>query len=132
MRWWTKQSGAVGLFLLGAAMPALAGPPPTGDLSDKAADALLMRLVQSTVAGVNCVDYETTDPEWKLIVDTSDQLANQLGLDNESYDARYYDPVFVAYDEDAAFCETLGPGIAPLIEEMIARGGSIDKYKPGG
>jgi len=113
--------------ILGA--PALAGPPPTADLDPKAASTLLKRLVIANVASSNCTGYEVSNAQWKFIVDTADQLANQLGLDSASYDERYYGIAFDALDNDAQFCATQGPLVVPLIEELVARGGTVDKYK---
>jgi hypothetical protein len=114
------------------AAPAFAGPPNTrGVLSDKEADRLLLRLVFATVAGRNCAAYETTQAEWRLIVDTSDQLADQLGLSTDDYEERYYDAAFDALRQNPAFCETQGPLIQPLIAELIEAGGSLDESQSG-
>jgi hypothetical protein len=122
---------ALGLMLVSLTLPALAGPPPTADLGKKDASALLTRLVLANVASSNCAGYAVSNSQWKFITDTADQLANQLGLTVESYDAQYYAPAFAALEE-ADFCASEGPKVMPLIEEMIARGGSVDKYKFGG
>ncbi|KKB11067.1 hypothetical protein VE25_14910 [Devosia geojensis] len=119
-------------MMMVANAPTLAGPPPTDDLGDKAASGLLRRLVTANVASSNCAGYEVSNAQWKFVVDTADQVANQLGLDSAGYDERYYGPAFDALDDDPQFCETQGPLVAPLIEEMVARGGTIDKYKAGG
>jgi hypothetical protein len=118
------------IVVLGA--PTFAGPPPTDDLGDKAASGLLRRLVTANVASSNCAGYEVSNAQWKFVVGTADQVANQLGLDSASYDERYYGPAFDALDDDPQFCVTEGPRVVPLIEEMVARGGAIDKYKAGG
>lgn len=122
---------AWGIVLASFALPALAGPPPTHDLGKKDASALLTRLVRANVASSNCAGYEVSNSQWKFITDTADQLANQLGLTVESYDALYYSPAFAALEE-ADFCASEGPKVMPLVEEMIALGGTVDKYKYGG
>jgi len=123
---------ASALVLASLSLPVLAGPPSTAELDPRAASTLLTRLVIANVASSNCAGYEVSNSQWKFITDTADQLANELGLTIETYDARYYSPAFTALDEDAAFCEAEGPRVLPLIEELIGMGGSIDKYKLGG
>jgi hypothetical protein len=114
------------------ALPVLAGPPPTDGLDKREASALLTRLVAANVASSNCPGFAVGNAQWKFITDTADQLANQFRLTVESYDAQYYAPAFAALDQQAGFCTSEGPKVMPLIEEMIAAGGSVDKYKFGG
>lgn len=120
---------AFGLVVLFAAQTVSAGPPDTAGLNEKQARALLMRLSFATVAGINCADWLSSAAEWKLITDTGDQLANQLGLTVETYDTGFYAPAFDAIDSDLQFCDIEGPRIAPLIEELLVTGGTLDKVE---
>lgn len=120
---------AVGLVVLFATLSALAGPPDTSGLNDKQARALLMRLGFATVAVINCADWLASSAEWKLITDTSDQLASQLGLTVETYDVGFYAPAFDAIASDPRFCDIEGPRITTLLEDLLAAGGSLDKIK---
>ncbi|GHA25563.1 hypothetical protein GCM10007989_21550 [Devosia pacifica] len=114
------------LFMVFCCTPQLAAAPaPTDHVFGRAAEILLQRLVVANVAGMNCEDFALTDAEWLLIVDTADQLADQMQLTVERYDADYYGPAFHALDV-TGFCANEGPKIAGLIKELMKRGGTLE------
>jgi len=118
------------LSLLLAASPALAdgGPavplPAIPPLSEGEREHLLMRLVVANVVAENCPAYQATDAEWALLTGSADLVAESLGLDPGSYDDRFYHPAFSLLDKPGT-CEREGPQVRPLINRLIAWGGSL-------
>lgn len=117
------------LVLIATSVGAMAAPPDMSDLPRKEQHALLLALVRANVAGVNCAGYEISDSEWKFITDAADQLAGNLGLSTDDYDARYYKPAFDGLDADPEFCPREGVQAPETLQRVLAIGGSIDKYK---
>lgn len=121
-------AGATLAFLL--APPAFADGkiyvqlPDLSGVTGQAAQTMLSQVVLANVISSNCPDFSVTDEEWSLLTDSADILAHeQLKLSTGSYDSTYYDPAFEALDEPDA-CATRGPDVQPLIEQLIALGGS--------
>lgn len=86
---------------------------------------LLMQLVVANVVSQNCPAYQATDAEWALLTGSADLVAAALGLSTEDYDARFYHPAFSMLDKPET-CDREGPQVRPLINTLIAWGGSLD------
>jgi hypothetical protein len=88
------------------------------------AKALLEGMVLANIVSSNCPGYEVTEAEWSLLTDSADMVAyGQLGLSVDDYDALYYQPAFAALD-DPDTCDTEGPAIEPMLENLVRLGGS--------
>ena len=120
-------SAAVALML---ATPALADGkiyvalPDLSGVSGTAAETMLREVVLANVISSNCAEFSVTDEEWSLLTDSADILAHeQLNLSTDAYDSTYYDPAFSALDQADA-CATEGPKVQPMLEQLVALGGS--------
>jgi len=121
---------AAALALILAAAPALADggvqvPLPTiPPLTEGEQEHLLMQLVVANVVSQNCAGFEATMAEWALLTGSADLVAASLGLDAAAYDDRFYHPAFSMLDK-AETCQREGPEVRPLINRLIAWGGSL-------
>ena len=98
--------------------------PDLSGVTGAAAQTMLREIVLANVISSNCADFSVTDEEWSLLTDSADILAHeQLGLSTGTYDSQYYDPAFSALDKPDA-CTTQGPNVQPMIEHLVALGGS--------
>ncbi len=85
---------------------------------------MLMQLVVANVVSQNCPEYQASDAEWALLTGSADLIADALGLDATAYDARFYHPAFSMLDK-AETCAREGPRVRPLLNRLIAWGGSL-------
>ncbi len=99
--------------------------PPDAAISAAASPDFLHQLVLANVIGMNCDGYMLSDGEWALITGSADLVAARLGLDTAAFDDGYFGPAFAALDQPGA-CDSHGPKIAPLIEELKTMGGGTD------
>ena len=98
--------------------------PTFPPFSGNEAEAMLERLVVANIVSSNCPGYQVTDAEWSLLTDSADLIAyGELKLSANDYDNLFYDPAFDLLDE-ATTCETEGPGVEPLLAELVHLGGS--------
>jgi len=98
--------------------------PDLSGVTGAAAETMLREVVLANVISSNCADFSVTDEEWSLLTDSADILAHeQLELSTDAYDSQYYDPAFDALDQADA-CATEGPNVQPVIEQLVALGGS--------
>lgn len=125
-----KRIALVGALAMAFGQPALADGkiyvqlPDLSSYEGQAAEAMLKRVVMANVVSSNCVDYEITSEDWSLLTDSADLLAyGQLKLDVNDYDDTYYKPAFDALDEPGT-CETFGPDVEVVLDELVAHGGS--------
>ena len=98
--------------------------PTIPPLSAGEQEHLLMQLVVANVVSENCPDYQASDAEWALLTGSADLVAESLALSVEAYDARFYHPAFSMLDKEDT-CQREGPQVRPLIERLIAWGGSL-------
>ncbi|MCA2011670.1 hypothetical protein LCM17_09260 [Cereibacter sphaeroides] len=112
---------ATPVFADGGVQVPLPTIPP---LSGGEQEHLLMQLVVANVVSENCPAYQATDAEWALLTGSADLVAESLGLSVEAYDARFYHPAFSMLDKEDT-CSREGPQVRPLIERLIAWGGSL-------
>ena len=119
-----------GALCLALATPALADGkvyvqlPTFPPFSGNEAEEMLERLVVANIVSGNCPGYEVTDAEWSLLTDSADLIAyGELKLSANDYDNLFYDPAFDLLDE-ATTCETEGPGVEPILAELVQLGGS--------
>lgn len=115
-----------------SATPALADGkiyvqlPDLSSYQGPEAEDFLYQIVLANIVASNCTGYEITDEEWSLLTDSADILARgQLGLSVDDYDDQYFSPAFDALDE-ADTCETMGPKVQPILDELVNLGGSRD------
>ncbi|WBU64263.1 hypothetical protein [Paracoccus aerodenitrificans] len=99
--------------------------PDLSGMSEADAERLIAALAQINVITSNCPDYRVTDGEWTLLTGTGDMLAARLGIDPASYDRNYFAPAFETL-EDPGACDRIGPKARPIIDDLIAMGGSTD------
>ncbi|MCB1360064.1 MAG: hypothetical protein H6899_15720 [Rhodobacter sp.] len=105
----------------GVTVPLPRIPP----LSTGEQEHLLMQLVTANVVGENCAGYSLTPEEFALVTGSADLVARSLGLwDSDAYDDRFYRPAFAMLDKPQT-CDREGPRIRPLINRLIAWGGSL-------
>lgn len=98
--------------------------PDLSGVTGQAAETMLSELVLANVISSNCAEFSVTDEEWSLLTDSADILAHeQLKLSTDAYDSTYYDPAFSALDQADA-CATEGPKVQPMLEQLVALGGS--------
>ncbi|WP_370515115.1 hypothetical protein [Paracoccus sp. S-4012] len=100
--------------------------PDVSGLDHAAAEALIEELAAVNVITSNCPGYTISDGEWMLITGTGDKLAAQLGIDPATYDQRFYGPAFSLLDDPSA-CDRIGPRARPLIDRLVAMGGSTTR-----
>jgi len=115
-------------LLAGQATPdgAVRVPLPTiPAMSVGAGEHLLMQLVVANLVSENCPAYPATDAEWSLLTGSADLVAERLGLDADAYDNRFYRRAFGMLDKPDT-CDREGPRIRPLIDRLIAWGGSLE------
>ncbi|MCB1346965.1 MAG: hypothetical protein H6900_04745 [Rhodobacter sp.] len=105
----------------GVTVPLPRIPPlPTGEQ-----EHLLMQLVTANVVSENCPGHGLTPEEFALVTGSADLVAAALGvLDSNAYDDRFYRPAFAMLDKPDT-CDREGPRIRPLINQLIAWGGSL-------
>ena len=121
--------------LLGAALlvtPALADGkvyvqlPNLSDYQGKEAEDFLYQVVLANIVSSNCEGFEATEEEWSLLTDSADILwHDNLDLTTEQYIATYETPAFAALD-DPDTCATMGPKVQPILNELVAHGGSVE------
>jgi len=99
--------------------------PTIPRLSAGEQEHLLMQLVVANVVSENCPAYQASGEEWALLTGSADLVAAALGLSVEDYDARFYHPAFSLLDK-ADTCDREGPRVRPLINRLIAWGGSLE------
>ena len=122
--------GMLGAVLL--AQPVLADGkvyvqlPDLSDYHGKAAEDFLYQVVLANIVSSNCSDYQATEEEWSLLTDSADILwHDNLGLTTDQYIATYETPAFAALD-DPNTCDTMGPKVQPILDELVAHGGSLE------
>ncbi|SEQ27025.1 hypothetical protein SAMN05428969_2491 [Devosia sp. YR412] len=121
---------AASLLCLTLTAPALADGkvyvqlPTFGPFEGNEAEDLLYHLVVANIVSSNCAGYEVTDAEWSLLTDSADLVAyGELKLSTNDFDNLFYDPAFDLLD-DPTTCETEGPGVEPMLAELVQLGGS--------
>ncbi|MCB1395536.1 MAG: hypothetical protein KDJ98_06070 [Rhodobacteraceae bacterium] len=99
--------------------------PTIPAMSVGAGEHLLMQLVVANLVSENCPAYQATDAEWSLLAGSADLVAERLGLGVDDYDNRFYRRAFGMLDKPDT-CDREGPRIRPLINRLIAWGGSLE------
>lgn len=97
--------------------------PDLSSYEGERGEEFLYQLVLGNVVASNCVGYEITEEEWSLMVDSADLLTYELGLSTDDYIDNFETPAFAALDQPDT-CETVGPAVQPLIDELVNLGGS--------
>lgn len=85
---------------------------------------LLRELVVANVVSANCQGFEYGTAEWALLTGSADLIAQRLGIGVGEYDVRFYGPAFAMLGKPET-CATQGPRVRPLINRLIAWGGSL-------
>ena len=121
------------LGLLGAALlvtPALADGkvyaqlPDLSSLHGEGEKDFLRGVILATVIASNCPDFAVSAAEWSLLTDSADIIAKgQLHLDTDTYNNEYFGPGLAVLENEGA-CETYGPKVQPVLEQLVALGGS--------
>lgn len=115
--------------MLLAATPALADGkiyvqlPDLSGITGTQAEDFLQQVVLANIVSSNCTGYEVSEEEWSLLTDSADILSHQMGLTTDEYVDKYETPAFKALDE-AGICEDQGPHVQPILDELVALGGS--------
>ena len=98
--------------------------PDLSSLHGEGEKDFLRALILANVISSNCPDFAVTEAEWSLLTDSADLIAKgKLHLNSDTYDNEYFGPAFAVLEDDGA-CETHGPKVQPLLEQLVALGGS--------
>jgi hypothetical protein len=120
-------AGLVGLMLAGPAMAdgkIYVQLPDLSDYQGREAEDFLHQVVLANIVSSNCPGFEATEEEWSLLTDSADILFHEnLKLTTDEYVDTYETPAFAALDE-ADTCAVEGPKVQPILDELVAHGGS--------
>ncbi|WP_299747757.1 hypothetical protein [Devosia sp.] len=98
--------------------------PDLSSLHGEGQKDFLRGLILANVISSNCPDFAVTEPEWSLLTDSADLIGRgQFHLNAEAYDQQYFGPAFAVL-EDKSACETYGPTVQPILDQLVALGGS--------